>query len=129
MKWLFRRSKEWRRTFGEQVRLTGESVIVQPESAIYRGGTKPHSAVKGNGHIALTNRRLVFCKLTGPVEEVLVASIVGTRRSAWFRGARRGRQVHLVVDTIDAGEVGFLVRDIGAWERAIADARGRHQFR
>ena len=85
MKWLFRRSKEWRRTFGEQVRLTGESVIVQPESAIYSGGTKPHSAVKGNGYIALTNRRLVF--------------------------------------TIDAGEVGFFVHDIGAWERAIADTR------
>lgn len=123
MKWLFRRSKEWRRTFNESAELTGERIIVRPESASYRGGTKPHSAVKGNGHLALTNRRLVFCKLTGAVEEVLVAGIVGTRRSAWFRGARTGGRLHLVIDTIDSGEVGFFVRDIDAWERAIAGAR------
>ena len=123
MKWLFRRSKEWRRTFSESAELTGERIIVRPEPANYRGGTKPHSAVKGNGHLALTNRRLVFCKLTGAVEEVLVAGIVGTRRSTWFRGARAGRREHLVIDIIDLGEIGFFVRDIAAWERAIAEAR------
>jgi len=123
MKWLFRRSKEWRRTFSESAELTGERIMVRPEPANYRGGTKPHSSVKGNGHLALTNRRLVFCKLTGAVEEVLVAGIVGTRRAAWFRGARAGRRDHLVIDTVDPGEVGFFVRDIDAWEHAIAEAR------
>ena len=120
---MVRRTNDWVTTFADEARLTGEKVIKGPESAIYSGGTKPHSAVKGNGRIALTNRRLVFRKLAGPIEEVLVASITGTRQAAWFRGQRRGRRVHFVVETVDAVEVGFLVRDIAAWEAAVAEAR------
>ncbi|MCE9621491.1 MAG: hypothetical protein K8R99_03995 [Actinomycetia bacterium] len=120
---MVRRSNEWVTTFDDEVRLTGETVIKSPESAIYCGGTKPHSSVKGNGRIALTNRRLVFRKLTGPVEEVLVASIIGSRQAAWFRGERRGGRLHFVVEMVDAGEVGFFVRDISAWEQAVAEAR------
>lgn len=123
MRWL-RRYRQWAPEFEEQARLTGERVIKAPESANYRGGTNPHSAVKGNGKLALTNRRLVFRKVTGGIEEIPLAGVVGTRRSAWFRGARRGRLMHLVVETIDEGEVGFYVRDIVAWEQAIADATG-----
>ena len=120
---MVRRTNVWVTTFADEARLTGEKVIKAPESAIYSGGTKPHSSVKGNGRIALTNRRLVFRKLTGPIEEVLVASITGTRQAAWFRGERRGRRVHFVVETVDAGEVGFLVSDTAAWTAAIAEAR------
>jgi hypothetical protein len=120
---MLRKTSAWVTTFEEETRLTGERVIKAPESAIYCGGTKPHSAVKGNGRIALTNRRLVFRKLTGPIEEVLVASITGTRRADWFRGERRGGRTHFVIETMDAGEVGFFVRDIEAWEQTIADVR------
>lgn len=120
---FWREAKEWANSFSEQIRLTGEIVIRAPESAIYRGGTKPHSAVKGNGYLALTNRRLVFRKLTGPIEELQLVGITGTRRAAWFRGARRGRQLHLILETSDPGEIGFFVRDIDAWELAINEAR------
>ena len=120
---MLRRTNDWVTTFAEEARLTGEKVIKAPESAIYSGGTKPHSSVKGNGRIALTDRRLVFRKLTGPIEEVLVASITGTRQAAWFRGERRGRRVHFVVEMVDAAEIGFLVRDADAWERAVSEAR------
>jgi hypothetical protein len=120
---MLHRTSDWVTTFGEETRLTGERIIKEPESAIYCGGTKPHSSVKGNGRIALTDRRLVFRKLTGPIEEVLIASITGTRQAPWFRGERRGGRTHFVVELVDAGEIGFFVSDIEAWERAVTEAR------
>ena len=40
---MVRRTKVWVTTFADEGRLTGEKVIMAPESAIYSGGTKPHS--------------------------------------------------------------------------------------
>jgi hypothetical protein len=102
---------------------SGEQLIAGPESAVYRGGTGPYSAVKGNGTIIFTDRRLVFRKLSGGLVEVPAPMIGGTRQSKSFRGARVGGQTHLVVTTTDAAEVGFFVKDITAWERALAPSR------
>lgn len=116
---LVRRSNEWAANLGEELALTGERLLREPESALYRGGTKPHSAVKGNVKLALTNRRLIFRKLTGGLDEVSLAVVTGTRRAAWFRGARHHGRLHLVLETNEPGEIGFLVRDMESWELAI----------
>ena len=101
----------------------GERLIAGPEGAVYRGGTRPYSAVKGNGTIILTDRRLVFRKLTGGMVEVPAPIIVGARQSRTFRGSRVGGATHLVVTTADGAEVGFFVKDINEWERALGTTR------
>ncbi len=105
--------------FQARAAASGERFIAGPESASYRGGTRPYSAVKGNGTIILTDRRLVFRKLTGGMVEVPVANIIGIRQEKGFRGSRVGGMTHLVVSTIDPAEIGFFVKDIDAWERAL----------
>ena len=105
--------------FRERAAASGERFIAGPESAVYRGGSGPYSAVKGNGTIILTNRRLVFRKLSGGLVEVPTHMICGIRQSKTFRGSRVGGATHLVVATTDPAEVGFFVQDIAAWERAL----------
>lgn len=102
---------------------SGERVIAGPESAVYRGGTKPYSAVKGNGTIVLTDRRLVFRKLSGGLVEVPAPMIGAIRQSKSFRGSRVGGATHLVVTTTASAEVAFFVKDITAWERALESGR------
>lgn len=98
---------------------SGEKVLVGPESAVYRGGSGSYSKVKGNGTIVLTDRRLLFHKLTGGVVEVARSAIVGVKRSKGFQGSRVGGQTHLVVATAEPAEVGFFVQNLDAWERAL----------
>jgi hypothetical protein len=99
---------------------SGERIVAGPESAVYRGGSRPYSSVKGNGTIVLTDRRLIFRKLTGGRVDVPRSVIAEVRRSKGFRGSRVGGQTHLVVATTDPAELGFFVHDLDAWERALA---------
>ena len=101
---------------------TGEEVVAGPEPTNYRGRTGSHSSVKGNGTLVLTDRRLVFRKLTGGVEEVARSAIVGTRDERTFLGSRVGGQTCLVISTTEPAELGFFVRDLPAWHRHLADA-------
>jgi hypothetical protein len=118
-----RRTDRFVEAFRAQAAASGERVIVGPESAVYRGGTRPYSAVKGNGKIILTDRRLVFRKLSGGLVEVPTHIIAGIRQSKTFRGSRVGGATHLVVTTTDSAEVGFFVNDLAAWERALDSSR------
>lgn len=102
---------------------SGERFIAGPEGAVYRGGSGPYSAVKGNGTIILTDRRLVFRKLSGGAIEVPVNMIAGVRQLKTFRGSRVGGATHLVVTTTDSAEVGFFVKDISAWTSALTSSR------
>jgi hypothetical protein len=118
--------RSWRRgdnrfviDFRAEAAASGERILAGPEKAVYRGGTKPFGAVKGNGTLILTDRRLVFRKLTGGLVEVPTNMITGIRRSKGFRGSRVGGMTHLVVATADPAEVGFFVQDLPAWERAL----------
>ena len=98
---------------------SGERFVVGPEAAVYRGGSRPFSGVKGNGTMILTDRRLVFRKLTGGMIEVPRSSIAGVRQEKWFRGSRVGGMTHLVVETADPAEIGFFVTDLATWQQAL----------
>ena len=102
---------------------SGERFVAGPEKAVYRGGSGPYSVVKGNGTIILTDRRLVFRKLTGGLVEMPTEIITGVRQSKTFRGSRVGGATHLVVTTNEQAEVGFFVEDLDAWERALDSVR------
>lgn len=124
--------RSWRKESGRfvadlraEAAASGERILAGPEKAVYRGGTGPYGAVKGNGTIVLTDRRLVFRKLTGGLVEVPTNMITGTRQSRGFRGSRVGGMTHLVVDTAHRAEVAFFVQDLPAWERALGSCRPR----
>jgi hypothetical protein len=118
---LFRRWQRGEQEFLIELRAgmakSGERMVVEPESAVYRGASAHYGAVKGNGKLLLTDRRLVFRKLTGGTVEVDVARITGTRTSPSFLGSRVGGQTHLIVETTDPAEVGFFVTDLTAWQQ------------
>lgn len=128
---LFRRWRKRSRAFMDDFDAercaTGERIVIPPESAVYRGSKGSNgafSAVKGNGTIVLTDRRLLFRKLTGGVVEVPLATITGTHESKSFHGSRVGGATHLVVETNAAGEVAFFVTDRTSWVNALAAGRG-----
>ncbi|MCV7343104.1 hypothetical protein [Mycolicibacterium rhodesiae] len=105
--------------------LAAETVIRPWEKGNYRGATAPaYPAVKNNGRIALTRRRLVFLTLTGTTISIPLASITGLRLAKVFKGSVAGGWTHLVVRTA-GGEIGFYVSDTQAWLAAIGEATGR----
>lgn len=115
-----RQAKEFDVDLQQEMALSGERFVVAPEDAVYRGGSGHYSAVKGNGSMMLTDRRLLFRKRSGGLVDVPLSDIVSTHRSAGFQGSRVGGATHLVVVTSDPAEVGFFVKDLDAWERALA---------
>ena len=96
---------------------------VRGEKGVYRGATAPgYPAVRNNGRIALTRRRLVF--VTSPASRSPFRSeqITGVGQAKVFRAGRRG-WTHLVVHTA-TGDIGFFVPDLDAWLAALGQATG-----
>lgn len=118
-----KRSKAFMDDFNTELLAAGERIVIPPESAVYRGSSGPYGAVKGNGTIILTDRRLLFRKITGGVVDVPLATITGTHESKSFRGSRVGGATHLVVEINAAGEVAFFVKDRKVWAAALATGR------
>lgn len=117
--WLRRRSDALSTTMATDVVRTGETVVIPPEPGAYRGGDKPFSAVKGNGVVMLTDRRLECRVATGRVVTIPVGDITGVRTATWFRRSASGGRIHLVVATASGAEVGFFVSQPDRWAEAL----------
>jgi hypothetical protein len=104
--------------------LAADPALRGPESAIYRGSTGGYSKVMGNGQIALTQRRLIFRKLTGGAVDVDLTDVTGVQTSKSFNRSVVGNRVHLVVSTAN-GDVGYFVSDTDGWAAAIRSAAPR----
>jgi hypothetical protein len=98
---------------------SGERIVRGPERAVYRGGTPPFGAVRGNGTIVLTDRRLIFRKISGGIVDVPTSTISGTREAVSFLSSRVGNRVHFIVTTNNPAEVAFFVDDLDAWNAAV----------
>lgn len=104
--------------------LAADEVIRPLEKGVYRGATASgYPAVKNNGRIALTRRRLVFVTLTGARIEIPLAAITALRQARSFNGSVVGGYTHLVVGT-DSGEIAFFVPDLAAWLGDLGEASG-----
>ena len=117
-----KRSAEFMAAFHRQLESSGEKLLRGPEKGIYRGATQGFGAVRGNGVIMLTDRRLVFRKMTGGVVEIPVKKITGSHEAKVFMRSVVGGQTHFVVDTSDKAEIGFFVADNAAWAQALKRA-------
>lgn len=104
--------------------LEAEGVLRAFEKGVYRGASAPgYPAVKNNGRIALTRRRVVFVTLTGTTIDIPLASITGLRQSKSFQHSVAGGWTHLVIRTA-TGEIAFFVKDLPAWTQDLASAAG-----
>ncbi len=105
---------------------TGERVLLGPEAAVYRGASagSGHPRARGNGVIALTERRLIIRRLFGAPIEVPTADITGVRTNKWFDGAWTGGRLHVIVKTRADAEVGLFVQDTEAWVAALQKLGG-----
>lgn len=104
--------------------IEAEGVLRPFEKGVYRGASAAgYPAVKNNGRIALTRRRLMFVTLTGTVIEIPLASITGLRQAKSFQSSVVGGWTHLVLKT-DGGEIAFFVKDLAAWTQDLAAAAG-----
>lgn len=105
---------------------TGERVLLGPEAAIYRGAShgSGHPRARGNGVVALTERRLVVRRLFGAAIEVPAGDITGVRTSQRFNGAWTGGRLHVIVKTRADAELGLFVKDTEAWVAALQQLAG-----
>ncbi|MGH7330034.1 MAG: hypothetical protein ACREJX_16940 [Polyangiaceae bacterium] len=99
---------------------SGEKILRGPEKGVYNGSTQNYGSVKGNGRMWLTDKRIVFCKMTGGVVEIPLANVRGTREAKVFLRSISAGYMHFIVDTADRAEVGFYVSDNAAWARDLA---------
>lgn len=94
---------------------SGERTVRGPERGLYRGGSGGYSGVSGTATMVLTDRRLLFVKATGGRVDVPRDQIASVRESKAFRGAIRGRQVHVVMSMKGGAEVGFIAANPQEW--------------
>jgi hypothetical protein len=120
---LGRKSRQWLDDLHAELALSGERIVLGPESGSYRGGTGGYSVVRGNATLVLTDRRVLVRKVSGGVVEIPRHRIVATREAAVFLASRIGGKIHLIIVTDDPAEVGCFVADRAAWAAALVPPR------
>jgi hypothetical protein len=108
-----RKSSKLATEFRESARQAVENLIIDPQSCVYRGADREFGNVKGNGVIALTNKRIMFRKLTGQQIEIDRSQItkVSIENTFKWETAFATGASHLVVETNDGNRIGFLVKN------------------
>lgn len=101
----------------ECARRAGEDLIIEPQSCVYRGANREFGNIKGNGVIALTEKRIMFKKLTGEQINMDRSRITKVSIENTFKGetnlATKGS--HLIIETKDGNRIGFLIKNDKNW--------------
>jgi len=98
---------------------SGETSVLPLQKAKYQGASKVYGPVAGTGRVMLTDRRLVFRKLTGGVIEIPTSKIKAMRESGSFRNVGRIGVPMSIIETTDPAEVGFNFVDATVWKNAL----------
>lgn len=102
----------------EEIAQTGESIIIEPNGALYQGGNS-FISLKTYGVIMLTDHRIIFRKPVGADIEVMLSQVTKVSESEWFRGNWRSGQKFLILENQRGIEKGFIVREPDRWVREI----------
>ncbi len=121
--WLKRRSVRASAELTEQMTGAGEVIKHGPAPGLYRGASFGYSRVSGNGTAILTNRRLLFRKVTGGLIDVPLDQVTGLREDKWFLSAYRSGRLHTILRLASGDEVGFIFQDHAGWMDALRDAQ------
>lgn len=119
LSWIKRKSKSLKEEFMLFCQQSGEKIVIEPQACLYRGSDFKFGNVKGNGVICLTDKSIIFEKLTGQRIIIQRSDIEKVSEEKWFKGKASygtGAKYHLVIHTGDDNKVGFLMRDTEAWK-------------
>jgi hypothetical protein len=101
----------------DECRAAGKKMLIGPQLALYRSIGSTISDVQDNGIICLTDRDVIFEKLTGQrtdisrddIEEVTIEDAPADRTAKATGGQ------FLVIKTKDDNRIGFIMRDADRW--------------
>jgi len=117
--WLRRRSARLAESIKESIAQSGERSVMEPQSALYRGGTGRFGFVKSNAVIALTDRRIIFQGVLGKMVEIPLADVAEVSENKWFLRSYRSGRMHLILHLRDGSLAGFIVDNHDAWMNAL----------
>lgn len=118
--WVRRRASAVAASMRDEITLSGEKAVIEPELAIYGGGTGNFRGTRGSCTIALTDRRIVFQKLKGTPEEIRLADVQKLEENKWFLKCYRNGRQHMILHLRDESMVGFMVKDHARWMAEVA---------
>jgi hypothetical protein len=122
---IFFRKRRREAAGAAQARLGDTSVVISDESANFFGvESRGKAQVRGNGYLAASADEIVFVMWL-PRRELTISRdrVTGVERTRSHLGKSVGRELLRVSFTNDAGDadsVAWLVRDVAAWEAALA---------
>lgn len=100
------------------MQLSGETFVLRPEIASFRGATAKYGRVKCDGVIGLTNGKTIFEPFVGKKMIIMMDDIRDVSEKKNFLGQYRARMSVLVLHGKEA-DIGFFVKDILRWQNAI----------
>ena len=114
--WMRRKSAVMIQETKDSIMLSGEHILIGPESILFR---KPmfgrFGVVGGNAMATLTEKRLIIAPLAGSKIEIPLPDIAEVKESKWFRGSARGGYTHVILKLQDGREFALLVKDPERW--------------
>jgi len=102
----------------QELKLSGETFIITPEFASFRGATSTYGRIKCDGIIGLTDSKLVFVPLVGKKIEIALENINTVTEEKTFLGSCRAGMPFLVLHGIDM-DIGFYVKDNVKWQNTL----------
>jgi hypothetical protein len=101
-----------------QMQMSGQTFIITPEFASFRGATHTYGRVKCDGMIGLTADKIIFIPLVGKKIEILLGHIKTVTEEKSFLGSHRPGMSFLVLHGHEA-DIGFFVRDNIKWQNIL----------
>ena len=100
-----------------EIQRSGEQLVLGPSMAHYQTASLVGTMFTGN--LALTDRRLVFRKITGGDVVLPLSDLRSVTEGLWFGGRTRNGRPWLILTRTDDSQVGFMVRPHKEWMHAV----------
>ncbi len=101
-----------------EMKLSGETFVINPEFASFRGATAKYGRVKCDGVIGLTNDKIIFIPFIGSKTEIPLKEICDVTEEKKFLGCYRAGMTVLVLHEQEVN-IGFYVKDNIKWQNTI----------
>jgi hypothetical protein len=102
----------------QNMRRSGNTFIIPPEVASYRGATAKYGRAKCDGVIGMTKDKIIFCPLMGKTLTIDLHCIKDVSQTKKFLGQYRAGMTVMVLHT-DRADIGFFVSDHMKWQNSI----------
>ena len=104
----------------EEMKRSGDSIIVEPETGTFRGSSKHFGMIKSLGVIMLTEHMLIFRKVCTSDIRIPVSEIAKVSKNVWFLQSYHNGKEHLILKLNDGTQIGFIVKDVNRWIRELS---------